>query len=141
MNVPDATAILRAAGLRRTSARVGVIEQLATARRPSSVQDLVARLPSGTDVVTVYRTLNTLVARELARRVWGEDRSRLFELVDMKGKATHVHPHFVCDSCGTVECLQDLAIPHQVPRSTKLLKGYAITKQEVTLHGTCPKCH
>lgn len=138
----DPTGVLRAAGLRRTPVRVGVIESLRAAARPASVQQLLAALPAGTDAVTVYRTLHTLVDRKLARRVRGEDRGWLFELIAAGGEAKqHAHPHFVCDSCGTVECLNDVAVATRVPSSAKLSQGYEVTKQEVTLHGVCPKCH
>ena len=139
--VIDAKNILLSAGLRRTPVRGGVIDLLAKARRPLSVQDILAALPTGTDVVTVYRTLNTLVDRLLVRRIRSEDRSWLFELAVAGNDAEHVHAHFVCDNCGTVECLPDVAVPAIAPRSAKLNKGYEVTKQDLTLHGTCPKCH
>jgi Fur family transcriptional regulator, ferric uptake regulator len=141
MNVLDATEILHQAGLRRTPVRTGVIEQLAKASRPISVADLVKELPAGTDVVTVYRTLSTLADKGLARRIRGEDRSWLFEISVGKTESEHVHAHFVCDSCGTVECLPDVSLPPMPKRSIKLDKNYTVHKQEVTLHGTCPKCH
>lgn len=137
----DSATILHAAGLRRTPVRNGVIELLAKARRPQSVQELLAGLPEGTDVVTVYRTLNTLVEKNLARRIRSEDRSWLFELATTGKESDHVHAHFVCDNCGTVECLPDVSVPALTPRSAKLDKGYEVTKQDLTLHGTCPKCH
>ncbi len=132
--------ILHTAGLRQTPVRSAVIETLSKADRPQSVQEIVAALPNGTDVVTVYRTLNTLVEKGLARKIRSEDRSWLFELVAEGEKSEHVHAHFVCDSCGTVECLPDVEVP-AAPRSAKLNKGYVVTKQDLTLHGTCPKCH
>lgn len=137
----DSGSILHQAGLRRTPVRSGVIDLLGRARRPQSVQELLAGLPEGTDVVTVYRTLNTLVEKSLARRIRSEDRSWLFELTSTGGETDHIHAHFVCDSCGTVECLPDVAVPALTPRSAKLDKGYEVTKQDLTLHGTCPKCH
>lgn len=137
----DPTELLRTAGLRRTPVRVGVIDALRSSARPSSVQDLLTRLPAGTDAVTVYRTLKTLIDHELARRVRGEDRGWLFESAAAGPATTHAHPHFVCDSCGTVECLPDVAMRTPVPTSAKLAEGYEVTKQEVTLHGVCPKCH
>ena len=138
----DPTTLLRAAGLRRTPVRVGVMESLSSAARPSSVQDLLTRLPAGTDAVTVYRTLKTLVDHKLARRVRGEDRGWLFEVASTDAAKTHQHPHFVCDTCGTIECLPDVSLrTPRIPVSAKLAHGYEVTKQEVTLHGVCPKCH
>lgn len=139
----DATAILHAAGLRSTPARVGVIDLLRAATRPLSVQDLQGQMPAGSDLVTVYRTLNTLVRKALARRVRADDRGWLYELVatDAATPAEHGHAHFVCDSCGTVECLPDVPMPDVAAAKRRLQKGYELTTQEVTLHGTCPECH
>ncbi len=139
--VLDTTNILHAAGLRRTPVRSAIIDLLGKARRPQSVQDLLGVMPEGTDVVTIYRTLNTLVKKKLARRIRSEDRSWLFEIAVSKKESEHVHAHFVCDRCGTVECLPDVAVPSLTPQSVKLNKGYDVTKQDLTLHGTCPKCH
>jgi Fur family transcriptional regulator, ferric uptake regulator len=140
--VPDATEILHAAGLRRTPARAAVIERLAASGRPLSVQELQSQMPAGSDLVTVYRTLNTLVRKALARRVRSDDRGWLFELsVADARQAEHGHAHFVCDSCGTVECLPDVPMPDVVAARGKLREGYEVTKQEVTLHGVCPDCH
>jgi Fur family transcriptional regulator, ferric uptake regulator len=137
-DVIDAIQILHAAGLRRTPVRTGVIELLAAASRPMAVPDLLGKLPRGTDVVTVYRTLNTLAKKKLARRVRGEDRSWLYELNSTRSD-DHLHAHFVCDECGTVECLPEVEAP-ALPRGLKLARGYDVSKQELTLHGTCAKC-
>lgn len=140
--MPDATAILHAAGLRKTPARLAVIDLLRAATRPLSVQDLQAQMPAGSDLVTVYRTLNTLVRKSLARRVRSDDRGWLFELsADATDRKEHGHAHFVCDSCGTVECLPDVPMPDVAAAKRRLQKGYELTTQEVTLHGTCPECH
>lgn len=136
----EVTEILHAAGLRRTPVRAGVVSLLSKSKRPLSVQDIVDQLPDGTDVVTVYRTLNTLVKKKLARKVRGEDRSWRFETTADKSQGTHAHAHFVCDECGTVECLPEMELPDVSRKTATLGKGYAVTKQEVTLHGTCPKC-
>jgi Fur family ferric uptake transcriptional regulator len=137
----DTTSILHKAGLRCTPVRSAVLDLLGHARRPQSVQDLLSAMPEGTDVVTVYRTLNTLVKKRLARRIRNEDRSWLFEIAVAGKSHDHIHAHFVCDSCGTVECLPDVAAPSLTPQSMKLNKGYEVTKQDLTLHGMCPKCH
>jgi Fur family transcriptional regulator, ferric uptake regulator len=137
----DVTEILHAAGLRRTPVRAGVVALLTKSKRPLTVQAIVDQLPDGTDVVTVYRTLNTLVKKRLARKVRGEDRNWLFESSAQQGAShgSHAHAHFVCDECGTVECLPEMELP-DVTRKSVLGKGYSVSKQEVTLHGTCPKC-
>ena len=139
--MPEPTDLLHAAGLRRTPARLAVIALLTGAGRPQSVQDLQGNMPPGSDLVTVYRTLNTLVRKSLARRVRSDDRGWLFELTTADAKASHGHAHFVCDSCGTVECMPDVPLPDVTAAKRKLDKGYQVTNQEVTLHGVCPDCH
>lgn len=122
--------------------RVGVLEVLARGGRPMSVTQILARL-KGVDTVTVYRTLNTFVRKKLVHRVRGEDRSWLYALSVASDQPPdqHLHPHFVCDSCGKVECLGDAEIPPTFVRSLGVKPEYDVSYPEVVLHGMCPKCH
>jgi Fur family ferric uptake transcriptional regulator len=141
-----ATDVLRAAGLRRTPVRAGVLDVLANARGPMAVPQIIEQLPEHTDAVTVYRTLNTFTRKRLVHRVHGEDRTWRYALStgNANGPAqpnAHQHPHFVCDECGTVECLEDSAIPKTLVPSLHVGARYAVRYPEVVLHGLCPKCH
>ena len=132
---------LRKSGLRRTPVRASVMEVLTRGGRPMTVTQILARL-KGVDTVTVYRTLNTFVRKKLVHRVRGEDRSWLFAISDLDRPALeHLHPHFVCDECGKVECLGDAQIPQTLVRSLGVGSQYDVTYPEVVLHGVCPKCH
>jgi Fe2+ or Zn2+ uptake regulation protein len=71
---------LRDAGLRRTPVRSAVLDLLAKASRPLGVPDMLGKLPHGTDVVTVYRTLNTFTRKKLVHRIQAEDRSWRYAL-------------------------------------------------------------
>jgi Fur family ferric uptake transcriptional regulator len=134
-----AITVLRTNGLRRTPVRSGVLDLLARSSRPLSVPQIVGKL-KGVDTVTVYRTLNTFLRKGLAHRVRGEDRSWLYAAGADNTQTEHRHPHFVCDECGKVECLQDSIIPASFVASLGVGKGYDVTYPEVVLHGTCPKC-
>src|SRR5262245_35435870 len=101
---------LKKIGLRRTPVRVGVIDLLSKSDRPISVPQIVGKL-KGVDIVTVYRTLNTFVRKGLVHRVRGEDRSWRYAASPSEPHAEHRHPHFVCEECGKVECLQKSVIP------------------------------
>ena len=138
--------VLRAAGLRRTPVRASVLEVLASARGPMAVPQIIEQLPEHTDAVTVYRTLNTFTRKRLVHRVHGEDRTWRYALSTGNGPGpkqpnAHQHPHFVCDECGTVECLEDSAIPKTLVPSLHVGARYAVRYPEVVLHGLCPKCH
>jgi Fur family ferric uptake transcriptional regulator len=133
-------AVLKIAGLRRTPVRFAVLDLLSRASGPLGVPEMLGKLPSDTDAVTVYRTLNTFTRKKLVHRVQADDRSWRYALGDTAVKPQHRHPHFVCDSCRTVECLSSAEIPGELARSMGVGRGYQVTYPEVVLHGKCPKC-
>jgi Fur family ferric uptake transcriptional regulator len=129
------------AGLRTTPVRLGVLDILAKSRQPLDVPHIVAKLPSHTDAVTVYRTLNTFTRKKLVHRIRGEDRSWRYALSQGEQEPRHQHPHFVCETCGKVECLADAQIPATFVPSLGVAQSYKIDYPEVILHGLCPRCH
>jgi len=146
----EAEALLKRFGLRRTPVRNEVLDLLVRAGRPISVPQILAQL-KGLDTVTVYRTLNTFVEKKLVHRIRGDDRTWLYALGPAgaadaedaagKSKPQHLHPHFVCDECGKVECLEASRIPRSLIEALAVDRSYAISYPEVVLHGMCPKCH
>jgi Fur family ferric uptake transcriptional regulator len=137
-----ADAALRKVGLRRTPVRVGVIEILTRSARPMSVPQMLGRM-KGVDSVTVYRTLNTFARKHLVHRVRGEDRTwRYAVTAPATGREhRHEHPHFVCETCGKVECLEDSQIPPSFVASLGVRQDYDVSYPEVVLHGVCGKCN
>jgi Fur family ferric uptake transcriptional regulator len=137
-----ATEVLRSAGLRRTPVRAGVLDVLAGANGPLAVPQILEQLPARTDAVTVYRTLNTFTRKKLVHRVHGEDRTWRYAMSGQTEQSPeHQHPHFVCDECGTVECLEKSQIPGTFVPSLRVGARYSVRYPEVVLHGVCPKCH
>ncbi|MGC4030223.1 MAG: Fur family transcriptional regulator [Tepidisphaeraceae bacterium] len=141
MKTPDDPAkMLQAASLRITPVRLGVLAVLAKAKAPLDVPDLLAALPEHTDAVTVYRTLNTFVRKKMVHRVRGEERSWRYALGQADSGPEHRHPHFVCESCGKVECLGGSEVPQTLTKALKIDRGYAISYTEVIVHGQCVRC-
>jgi Fur family ferric uptake transcriptional regulator len=149
--------VLRRAGLRVTEMRIALLEHLSHARRPATAQQIFDELCAQAkrkradrpDRVTVYRTLNTLVDKGLAHKLDPGDRVFRFSLTDharCEGKKhDHEHPHFVCDSCGAVECLEgaEVVVKPPAPQSKGHAKGAAkrhVRQDGVVLHGTCESC-
>jgi Fur family ferric uptake transcriptional regulator len=131
---------LQSAGLRRTPVRAAVLALLGKASRPLGVPDMLGKLPRGTDVVTVYRTLNTFMRKKLVHRIQAEDRSWRYALGTSTIQMDHRHPHFVCEKCQNVECLAGAEIPKGLSRSMGVNSVYAVSYLEVVLHGVCPRC-
>jgi Fur family ferric uptake transcriptional regulator len=145
---------LRAAGMRITGVRLALLKLMGQSRAPASAQqifdDLCAARRTGLksqrpDRVTVYRTLNSLVEAGLAHKVDPGDRVFRFSLTDharCEGQRhVHEHPHFVCDECGTVECLEGERVVIKGSRGGADAPQRRRVKQEgVVLHGTCGDC-
>ena len=129
--------LLRQHGLRATEPRLAVLQSLAEAEGPLSFTDLMGR--GGTlraDRATVYRNLIRLCEvgiAVVAERLDGRDRYALASAHE----GEHRHAHFLCQSCGRVNCL-----PAEV---TALLVmdgpwGESIREAVVQLRGSCPDC-
>jgi len=136
----DTADMLREARLKRTPVRVAVLEILARDAQPLNAPQILARLPRGTDTVTLYRTLKTLTGAKLLHRVRGEDQVWRYAMSETEAGG-HTHAHFVCDECGTVECLPESPVPSAPAKRARARSGYNVAYSEVLVHGTCPECH
>lgn len=134
----DLAQLLRARGARVTPARLNVLAVLRAARRGLSHHEVEQALAASgpMDRVTLYRVLNWLVAQGLAQKVADEHRTFRFSAPAAGERPHGAHPHFVCDDCGKVFCLDDaaLALP-------KLPSGFAGTEVEFSVHGHCAACN
>src|SRR5262245_33455036 len=131
---------IRARGLRATAARVAVMQALARLGRPATHGDLAAELSSdGWDRATVYRNLVDLTEAGFARRVDMGDHLWRFELLDERAPhAASEHPHFLCDSCGEVECLPREAV--QVVPSPRAPRALKKKNLQIQVKGRCDRC-
>jgi Fur family transcriptional regulator, ferric uptake regulator len=132
--------LLQGAGLKRTKIRLAVFNILAQNGQPLSAPQILDRLPAGIDRVTLYRTLNTLTNKKLLHRVRGGDQIWRYGMGDLDAAARHGHAHFVCDKCGTVECLSDTPVSEDASKRSGVRAGYRVDYSEVLVHGACPDC-
>jgi Fur family ferric uptake transcriptional regulator len=130
--------LLHNAGLRRTPVRTSVLKTLSEAKSPLTAQQILKKLPEGTDNVTLYRTLTTLIDKKLLHRVPGEDRNWRYGIGNEQDR--HQHAHFVCDECGTMECLPDSPLSDMAAKRLGVRPGYRVNYSEIVMHGSCPQC-
>jgi Fur family ferric uptake transcriptional regulator len=145
-----ARAVIRGAGLRCTAARLAVLEHLVTARGPRTHAEVATALADrGFDRATIYRNLTELTEARLVSRMELGDHVWRFELVrsGAKGDRPGEHPHFVCDTCGTVSCLEGVEVaitpkPHAARAGGRAQSGGRRigAVREVLLKGQCPQC-
>lgn len=130
---------IRKAGLRSTGARVAVLRLMERSPRPLTHQEVSKELEgSGFDHATIFRNLTDLTEIGILARSDLGDHVWRFELrrgdVDHKGQ----HPHFVCTSCGEVECLPDRVVSVQPTAQTpRALKRKGVIVQ---IQGRCDDC-
>jgi Fur family ferric uptake transcriptional regulator len=133
--------LLLEAKLRNTPVRMGVIRVLERAIKPLTAVEIHRKMRPETGMVTLYRTLKTLLRKSIVHRVRGEDRAERYAMSKAQsGAATHHHPHFMCDGCGQLQCLKQIVVPVDLLQSMKMDQGYTVTYSEVILHGTCSRC-
>lgn len=131
---------IREVGLRATPARVAVLRLIRSEERPLSHADVCDALgETQWNRSTLWRNLCDLETAGLVQRKSLGDRLFRFEHVDASADGeAHAHPHFICVSCGDVECLPDAAVTADqrsaLPRAMR--QGLA----EVEVRGVCDKC-
>ena len=134
--VTEARKLLKDAGLRSTPARIAVLNALKRSQKPQTHAELAEELvPLGFDKATVFRNLTDLAEAELVLRTELGDHVWRFELRDPKHDRSS-HPHFVCMDCGTVSCIDGMALPDVTLRHN--LKISRIS--EVLVKGHCTDC-
>ncbi|MBX2812792.1 MAG: transcriptional repressor [Myxococcales bacterium] len=130
---PDA---LRRAGLRVTQPRVELLSLLDCIPEPITHGDAVKLLgDKGGDPATTYRNLIRLVDVGLARIASVVGGVTYFERMSTDGKQ---HPHFHCQKCGTISCLQEAQITSAPPPSGPW--NEALQEARLTFVGRCPNC-
>lgn len=129
--------LLKAAGLRSTSARIAVLQRLRKATSPMTHAELAEELvPVGFDKATVFRNLTDLTEANLVARTELGDRVWRFEVLDPNDPAEGRHPHFVCVDCGQVNCMSDIAFDARTLERIRELGRV----MEILLKGRCHAC-
>lgn len=129
---------LRARGMRRTPALERVIEEMAIAGRPLTVQELAAKpaLAKQCDQATVYRLVIKLLEQGLVRKLGLQERSAYFALL-IPGEH---HDYLVCTECGSIRSI-DMSCPvKKLERDVMKSSGFTRVYHELEFYGVCPAC-
>jgi len=129
--------LLRDSGLRSTSARIAVLQQLRKAGRPQSHAEVASAVAAlGLDKATVFRNLNDLTEAGLLSRSELGDHVWRFEIRTEKHSHGAAHPHFLCIDCGSVTCLPGSTIPTALKSSAESIGEIT----EILVRGHCHNC-
>lgn len=134
--MPDASGLLRQAGLRSTVQRLAVLDAIAGAPDAVTAQELHFRLRERGEragLTTVYRTLSALAdAGVLDHFESGGEQS--FRLCG----AEH-HHHLVCLDCGSVEEVEGAEVEAWVERTARR-RRFRVASHRADIYGRCRKC-
>lgn len=144
---PDqAMSLLKAKGYRQTKPRRLVLEALEAATRPLSPYELADAIREGgekSDVVSIYRIMQTLEEHGLVHRMVGSGKFRKCHLAPEADCTRHQHQHchhnLVCRACGRIDEVHcpgmDLLEQALSAQSPFLIEGHVL---EFT--GLCGDC-
>jgi Fur family transcriptional regulator, ferric uptake regulator len=125
---------------RYTGARRDLIQALAEAGRPLTVDEIVARAPRQRPS-SVYRNLAVFEAEGVVRRLAGVDDLARFELTE--ALVGH-HHHLACQSCGA---MTDVHLPHEVElqldqalAGVARAEGFTLSFHVLDAVGVCQAC-
>ena len=93
---------------------------------------------SKSDRITIYRTLKTFEENGILHSIKGETEEIKYALCDEHCSPVHhidQHPHFQCQECKRVTCIDSQAIPKM-----ELPKGYISKEMTMMIKGICPDC-
>lgn len=126
---------LKTSGGRMTKKRALVLETLFKMDRLGSAEEIRerAKLPAS-DLVTVYRNLETFEQLGVLQRVPLENGKQLFELT---APDEHYH-HLICRECHSTERL-DLCVSKEVVNKAKS-HGYSQISHIMEVYGICREC-
>jgi Fe2+ or Zn2+ uptake regulation protein len=126
---------LKSIGGRMTKKRERILGALFTMDRPASAEKIRERAElAKSDLVTVYRNLETFEKLGVLQRVPLENGTHLFELT---APDEHYH-HLICRECHKAKRL-DVCVDHELVKKAKT-HGYSQIAHVMEAYGLCEDC-
>lgn len=128
--------IFQEVGIKKTEARMALLNLLEKEKNPLDVSSIVDGLRSekvNADQATVYRILDILTQKGLINRLeFGEGKYR-YEL-----PKTH-HHHLICQSCGKIEDIEGNFVD-KIEKEIKTKNGFLVKSHSLEFFGVCKSC-
>jgi Fur family transcriptional regulator, ferric uptake regulator len=121
-----------------TESRSRILEQFLMQQGALAHGDIEKRTGSTFDRVTIYRTLQTFLEKGIIHAIPTSDNAVRYALCKedcSEGHHQDHHVHFICHTCGSTTCLEEVSIPE-----LNLPNGYLSTQVEVVVNGVCKDC-
>ena len=124
--------------LRPTPLRLEVLKTLGSEDRLWQAREVLEAIRARRRVnkVSVYRILDDLVRLGLVRKLPAAGAAAHYELACEHHPP---HPHFQCQACGELKCLEPVPLEH-FWRELKSPLGCRIDRLEIRVKGMCRRC-
>jgi Fur family ferric uptake transcriptional regulator len=130
-----AEGILKKRGLKKTEARLLVLEYFLTRKEPAGAQEVAGAFKK-IDQATIYRTIQTLTDEHVLRKV-----NLRHDHADYEIAGQSDHHHIVCTVCGEVEEFEGCGGEEMVKKVLKQSKMFTkINDHAIELFGVCKNC-
>ncbi len=120
--------------LKRTSCREGIIDVMMESKEALSENEIREQLQGNYDRTTFYRSFKTLEEKKIIHKIVVDNQIIKYAL-DNQHTQSDQHPHFYCNQCKTVQCLNTINL--QTP---SLPDGFVETEMHVMIKGICNHC-
>lgn len=122
-----------------TESRKKILELFHQTNSALAHADIEKRTSEQFDRVTIYRTLQTFVEKGIIHTIPTADNSIRYALCKENCTEGHHHDnhvHFICDSCGSTYCLENVTNPE-----VKLPNNFTVKQIDVVVSGICSSCN
>ena len=129
--------ILEQKVVRNTPMRQLLLEYFLEHEGTFGLMELEIAFPKS-DRITIYRTLKTFEEKGIIHGISSGSGEVKYALCDEHCTSIHhidQHPHFQCEHCKQITCLESLLIPLM-----ELPKGYLQKERSMMIKGICPDC-
>ena len=128
--------ILIGKGIKPTANRILVLKELVKNVHPVNLADLEMAL-APMDKGSIFRVLQLFSEKEVIHVIEDGSRSLKYEVchAEHHHTATDQHPHFYCEKCGALYCLDSISLP-----DIKLPDDFKVKSINMMIKGVCNKC-
>ena len=129
--------LLEQKAVRITPMRQLLLEHFVAENTVLGLSELEKVFPKS-DRITIYRTLKTFEEKGILHSIKGEGDEAKYALCKehcSPVQHTDQHPHFQCQKCKQVTCIDSQLIP-----TMKLPDGYVQQEVSMMIKGICPEC-
>lgn len=129
--------ILKDNGFRITRGKLDIVLSFLCDRTPRTVEQIYDSLSDRPDLVTVYRSVNSLAEKGVIKKINLGGLAAYYEI----SHADHHHHHIICTVCGMVEDIEDCHTANIETRTLQNSKSFqSITSHSLEFFGVCDSC-